>query len=339
MLERLYCVKSLKNSVIGNVMHSGEWSDSITEQEKLLLATFLKDEQPPIVKITLKNATLAYVKRIRKDSREVEKLKQVLLSTKEDLHKHLVHIEQEFSVAGNNYAIFTAAQGIAIKRSSSDTIVDRIVSLEQMTSPPYITAIPLSLVLGILVQILCLLVLLQNRIPNFSHNDFKLDNILFVPLNENEIVEFNDLRIRIPKCPVRVVLIDMETVIGKGIEDGATNIPLSIQNEFGFGSHLPYCEYTDFHLLIMLLVKKVQTHAPIWGRQFFDMLDDWRIERHVFDTFQEGNNRVTRMNRLTGEAREAMQKSIADRSCPPLRALLYHHSFDAIIDTKFRDSA
>jgi serine/threonine protein kinase len=334
-MDSIACIQTLDGKVLGNLQHN----DPLREKEQLVISKLLAGQSPPIVRLTKQGATFAFVKRVRDTSLELTKLDFLLKHTDPSLHRHLVSIRQTFKVGPYQYMVLDAARGIGVKRAANDGVIDRIVSFEQLTQKKYLTAISFDMILGILLQLVCILVLLQERIPGFAHNDLKLDNILFSPLLENEVVEFPSLGVRIPSCPVRVVLIDMETVIGKGIEDGSTQFSTALKNEFGFGSHLPYCEYTDFHLVLLLLTYQVQVAEPVWTNEYNELLTDWKLQDGntlFYQTHQAGNRAVTKMNRLTAEARDHLQRAIENKTCPPLRALLWHPVLSRVLDVNYQ---
>lgn len=335
----LWNIRSLEGKVLGNFQSSEDLSVPLSLDAQKILFEALKEQRPPLVKICKQKACYAYAKLVRNEAEETAKLEtldDVLRGKAPEYRSHVVQVYQSFNYV-HPIIIMKAAQGIAVKNDGGQ-VVARITSLYELLSVPYITQIPLRFLLYVLVQLIVVFVKFQSILPGFAHNDMKLDNVLLEPLQRNEVLEYPEFGVRMPSCPFRIVLIDLETAVGGELPKSKFSIPKQVQDMFGFGDDVAFCEYTDFHLLMLLIVWQVKQAAPAWSITFLKFASSWPGMKSLFETHKEGNKMVTSMNRLTSSARSSLQTSIDSGVCPPLRSLLFHPIFDAVLDRTYDKS-
>ena len=162
------------------------------------------------------------------------------------------------------------------------------------------TRFTMSDVLYVLYQCACVLHTLQGKIKGFSHNDLKSDNILLTPWTGEGY------------APFAVVFIDAETVRGEGCSatfmEGVDGDVLSM-----FALDGEYCEWLDFHLILLEVCYAVRKSCPPWHESFFTIVHDI-IPDDLMLTHKEGGVCVTTFNRLTvqGRVRTCECKSLVD---------------------------
>jgi serine/threonine protein kinase len=157
-------------------------------------------------------------------------------------------------------------------------------------------------VVHVLYQCAYMLKQLQTRIPGFSHNDLKSDNILLTPWTGEGAY-----------CPpFACVFIDAETVRGEGLSsrfmDGVDPAVLSM-----FALEGESCEWLDFHLILLEICHAVRKTRPPWRDAFFALVHSFCSDDLLL-TFKEGGTCVTTFNRLTldGRVRSKECKSLED---------------------------
>ena len=164
-----------------------------------------------------------------------------------------------------------------------DTMVSNVFDLLH-------TAYTMSDVLHVLHQCACVLHALHEKIPTFSHNDLKSDNILLTPWSGEGY------------APFAVVFIDAETVRGEGFSqtfmDGVQEDVLSM-----FALDGEHCEWLDFHLIVLEICYAVRKTHPSWHDSFFGVVHQI-VPNDLLLTHKEGGAYVTPFNRLTAKGRE-----------------------------------
>jgi serine/threonine protein kinase len=126
---------------------------------------------------------------------------------------------------------------------------------------------------------------LHSKIKGFSHNDLKSDNILLTPREGS----------------FAVVFIDAETVRGEGLPSRfLENVDESVLSMFALDGE--YCEWLDFHLILLEICFAVRKARPPWHDAFFAMVHSFCPKDLLF-TYKEGGQCVTTFNRLTAEGR------------------------------------
>ena len=159
----------------------------------------------------------------------------------------------------------------------------------------------------VIFQVACILHDLRHSIQ-FSHNDFKADNILLTP--NTDPLMFSLAETYTP--PVRVVIIDVETSTMASKQPPLHDMDAIVLEEFGLGPDMPDCEWSDFHLCMLEIWVRVKRHMPVWKSDFLTFLLSI-VPYELIKTFQEGGVHVSRMNRLTRTGRVA-----CNEACAPL---------------------
>jgi len=165
--------------------------------------------------------------------------------------------------------------------------------------------VPCDVVQSCIAQTLALLCTAQAVDPCFAHNDFKADNILLRLENRDNPLRIGDFEVK--HVGVRVVLIDMETVTGGKFKPVVLqDIPKDKLELIGLDKDMPWCEWTDFHLLCMELYRSVRLQSPKWGPACLDFLSACAPTVRVFSTHEDKNILVTPMNRLSTKGRKTV---------------------------------
>ncbi len=140
-------------------------------------------------------------------------------------------------------------------------------------------------VTNVLYQCALILKDLHAKIKGFSHNDLKSDNILLTP----------------GEVSFAVVFIDAETVRGEGLPvQFLENVDESVLSMFALDG--AYCEWLDFHLILLEICFAVRKSRPPWRDAFFAMVYSF-CPHDLLLTYKEGGRYVTTFNRLTAEGR------------------------------------
>lgn len=163
--------------------------------------------------------------------------------------------------------------------------------------------VPVDVLQTCIAQIVALLCTAQDCDPQFAHNDMKADNILL--RKEEREGPLSIGRFSVKHVGVRVVFIDMETVTGSDFPPvNLPKMPKEKLEVFGLDPSMPWCCWTDFHLVCMELWKTVRLQRPKWSSACTDFLSKAAPTPRVFSTFDEGNvHFVTCMNRLSTKGR------------------------------------
>jgi len=165
--------------------------------------------------------------------------------------------------------------------------------------------VPCDVVQSCLAQTIALLCTAQESDPNFAHNDFKADNILLRLENRDNPLRIGQYEVK--HVGVRVVLIDMETVTGTRFKPVVLpEIPKDKLELFGLDKDMPWCEWTDFHLLCMELFRSVRLQCPKWSAACLEFLTACAPNVRVFSTHEDKNILVTPMNRLSTKGRKTV---------------------------------
>ena len=163
--------------------------------------------------------------------------------------------------------------------------------------------VPLDVVQTCVAQLVALLCTAQECDPTFAHNDLKADNILLRAETREDPLTIG--RFSVKHVGVRVVLIDMETVTGTRFPlVELPKVPREKLELFGLDASMPWCCWTDFHLVCMEIWKTVRLQRPKWYASCVDFFQVAAPTPRVFSTFDEGNiHFVTSMNRLSTKGR------------------------------------
>lgn len=158
---------------------------------------------------------------------------------------------------------------------------------------------PLNTLKSIIIQCILLLSHLQHWNTEFSHNDFKADNVMlerceatFLYIGDYIVEAWN----------VKVVLIDAETASGCFYKQSPLLSKLSKSSKSSFGLDFPYSPFTDIHLLFMEIIFAMKEGFQADG--FLEFLDSDGIPT---DYFLEPY--ITKENRLNGVGRIALKQS------------------------------
>ena len=180
--------------------------------------------------------------------------------------------------------------------------------------------VPADVMQTCLAQIVALLCTAQERDPLFAHNDLKADNILLRPETREGPVSIG--RFSVKHVGVRVVLIDMETVTGNRFPSvHLPQLPRDKLEVFGLDPSMPWCCWTDFHLVCMEMWKSIRLQRPKWSSACIDFFAAATPTTRVFSTFDEGNVLVTCMNRLSTKGRSTVNALIDTGSMKRLQDL------------------
>lgn len=181
--------------------------------------------------------------------------------------------------------------------------------------------VPQDVVQSCLAQVVALLIAAHEADERFAHNDFKADNILLRLEDREGPLQIGSLEVR--HVGVRVVLIDMETVTGTRFPPiELPNVPPDKLELFGLDPRMPWCEWTDFHLLCMEMFKTVRLQNPKWSEACLEFLGQCVPTLRVFSTHDDGNILVTSMNRLSTRGRAAVNSLLATGSVKHLREVV-----------------
>jgi serine/threonine protein kinase len=156
------------------------------------------------------------------------------------------------------------------------------------------------LVKSIVLQSICIFLKLQDHKLEFTHNDFKSDNIM-LEYSPHPILDFGILRMNC-FC-VRVVLIDAETVTGAVYKTSPLLAKMSKSSMASFGLDFPFSPLTDFHLLCLELLYACKSLKPYWAREFVQFLEEFGIPVKYFS-----EPYVTNENRLNGIGRISLKQ-------------------------------
>jgi hypothetical protein len=159
---------------------------------------------------------------------------------------------------------------------------------------------PDKLVKSIVLQSICLFLKLHSQNLEFTHNDFKSDNVM-LEYSPHPILDFGHLRMNC-WC-VRVVLIDAETVSGAVYKPSPLLAKMSKSSMASFGLDYPFSPFTDFHLLCLELLHACKSFRPVWTNEFIQFCEDFGIPLQYFNAPY-----ITRENRLNGIGRVALKQ-------------------------------
>jgi serine/threonine protein kinase len=173
--------------------------------------------------------------------------------------------------------------------------------------------VPSDVIQSCLAQIVALLVTAQARDPGFAHNDFKADNILLCLESRPSPIAIGDFEVA--HVGVRVVLIDLETVTGNSFPPvHLPDLPRDKLEVFGIDPSMPWCEWTDFHLLCMDLFRSVRSQKPKWAQACLEFLAACCPTLRMFFTYEDKNILVTSMNRLSTKGRKTVNALLDARA-------------------------
>lgn len=159
---------------------------------------------------------------------------------------------------------------------------------------------PDKLVRSIVLQSICLFIKLQDNALEFTHNDFKSDNVM-LEYTPYPILDFGFLRMNC-YC-VRVVMIDAETVSGAVYKTSPLLGKMSKSSMASFGLDFPFSPFTDFHLLCLELLYACKSFRPSWTAEFVQFLEEFGIPLQYFN-----HPYITNENRLNGIGRIALKQ-------------------------------
>jgi serine/threonine protein kinase len=183
-----------------------------------------------------------------------------------------------------------------------------------------VRSLPLSFLKNILLQIICILVTLQAALPNFAHNDLKLDNIM-LRYSDGSDIEYNDFIVSAPL--IDVVIIDVETATWderKEVENLA-KVPHHVLQDFGLCIET-WSSWTDLHLVFMEIL--FYGNRKPWRAQVQAFFGDI-IKPQVLKSHQEGNTLfVSPRNRLNEKGRKVINFLMENGDCFSLKKLLSH---------------
>lgn len=235
------------------------------------------------------------VKRVREHSHEVE---NVAILHEMLPHEHLVRIRR---LIHNRWLLLEKVPSVfPSMRSMHDLLV-------------HARTVPSDVVQSCLAQIVALLCAAQSQDPLFAHNDFKADNIMLRLEDRPNPLRIGDYDVK--HVGVRVVLIDMETVMGTRFAPvHLPEIPRDKLELFGLDPSMPWCEWTDFHLLCMELFRSVRDQQPKWSLSCLEFLSMCAPNIRMFSTHEDKNILVTPMNRLSSKGRKTVNALLEAKS-------------------------
>ena len=192
-----------------------------------------------------------------------------------------------------------------------------------------VKTLPLVVFQSIFAQIIALVVVAQERIFGFAHNDFKCDNILITssPNAESVIGSF-----QVSHRGACVVWVDVETVTSQVTPrpkfPQASKEALEV---FGMAEDEEWCSWTDLHLLFMECLYAVQKYPPSWCAVFLDFVNDC-VPLAILKTHKDGNTKLlTSMNRLSRQGRVTVNELLASGTMKSPRDVLRHSFFAAVV--------
>lgn len=280
----------------------------------------LCEAQHPHVVYCEQESNCFYAKFVRKTSKEKEIvgiLQNVFPS------QHLVEFlpYEEILSTGENDIVFTKA--VVPLHADIRTVKDVL---------KYSPTLPLGICKSILSQIIALLVLAQEKDAKFAHNDLKADNILVTKEESEEPLVIGKYKIH--HQGVRVVLIDVETVTGSLFPPlDLSEVPPSMQEQFGLDPSMPWCSWTDLHLVMLEFWTKIGYFKPNWMQEFQVFLSEC-MPLKVFTTYKEGNSyMLSSFNRLTKKGRNTVNILIENQQGKDIQELLQLSFFEGIAET------
>jgi serine/threonine protein kinase len=195
------------------------------------------------------------------------------------------------------------------------------------------TTVPLVVCKSILAQIIALLVYAQEKDCKFAHNDLKADNILVT--NEPSPEPLTIGKYQIQHAGVRVIFIDVETVTGTLFPAlDLSEIPQKVQEQFGLDPSIPWCSWTDLHLVMLEYWTKVNSLKPSWTLLFQEFLKEC-MPMKVFCTYNEGNIiMLSNYNRLTKKGRNAINTLISNGQAKDIKEILQLSFFKDVVQVK-----
>lgn len=279
----------------------------------------LCEAQNPHVVYCEQDSNCFYAKFVRKTSKEkeiVSILQNVLPS------QHLVEFQphEEILQTGETDIVFTKAV---------DPLHDNIRTLKDVLK--YSPSLPPCICKSIMSQIIALLVLAQETDSTFAHNDLKADNILITKELSEEALVIGKYKIH--HQGVRVVFIDVETVTGSLFPPlDLSEVPVEMQEQFGIDPTMPWCSWTDLHLVMLEFWTKIKYFKPNWMKEFQEFLSEC-MPLKVFTTYKEGNSyMLSSFNRLTKKGRNTINILIENKQGKNIQDVLTLSYFTGIVD-------
>jgi hypothetical protein len=156
---------------------------------------------------------------------------------------------------------------------------------------------------SILFQAIYILYTLQRHKLEFTHNDFKSDNLMLERCQDPIMIVDAPRIWRINCWCVRLVLIDAETAAGALFKPSPLWSKMSKASRASFGMDFPFSPYTDLHLLCLELLHACKTWNASWKTSFLEFLEEWCIPLQYFNAPY-----ITKDNRLNGIGRIALKQ-------------------------------
>lgn len=308
---------------VGRAMLGKDGLEGLVEELGGKLCTL----SPPVVSLRSANSDpLLVLKLVREHSHEPENLQALL--------KHLKTLDF-FSV--QLVSVFPTSRGTVLcTKAAAPATLDcgmTVKSLRELLSRTVLQRVSKAELASICAQVCVFLSHMQSSSPQWTHNDFKADNILLSawPNKKQRHIHFNSLQI---DAPFHIVVIDAETIAGEGFKGlGLDSCEEHVLCNFGLDTNTPFSPATDLHLFLLEILFHIDfksKHKPIWVTDFV-VFCSAACPMSMFNTHATGGKYVTQLNRLNADARRLLDSLYTEGKCKSPKDLLSHPFLSCVV--------